>query len=77
MAPLEAAVAAHPFHERLRGHLALAAMEAKWGDKFAVITQNVDGLHQTAGSKTVDEIHGSLREISTRLAALERHGSEH
>lgn len=44
-----------------RGHLALAAMEAKWGNRFAVVTQNVDGLHHQAGSKTVHEIHGSLR----------------
>jgi NAD-dependent deacetylase len=43
------------------GHRALAAMERHWGDAFAIATQNVDGLHQAAGSRTVYEIHGSLR----------------
>lgn len=40
-------------------HLKLAELEAK--DKLsAVITQNIDGLHQAAGSKTVYELHGSV-----------------
>lgn len=43
------------------GHLALAAMERKWGERFAIATQNVDGLHQAAGSRRVFEVHGSLR----------------
>ncbi len=40
-------------------HLTLAAMEAK-GKLSAVITQNVDGLHQKAGSRRVLELHGSV-----------------
>ena len=40
-------------------HLALAALEEK-GILSAVITQNIDGLHQAAGSKTVIELHGSV-----------------
>ena len=39
-------------------HYALAKLE-KEGKLKAVITQNVDGLHQLAGSKTVYELHGS------------------
>ena len=39
-------------------HLKLAEMEAK-GKLRAVITQNIDGLHQKAGSKVVYELHGS------------------
>ena len=39
-------------------HLALAQME-KRGFLRAVITQNIDGLHQAAGSKNVFELHGS------------------
>lgn len=39
-------------------HTALAAME-KEGLISAVVTQNVDGLHQKAGSKAVIELHGS------------------
>lgn len=40
-------------------HLALAALE-KEGKLSAVVTQNIDGLHQKAGSKNVCELHGSL-----------------
>lgn len=41
-----------------RAHEKLAEMEAK-GKLDCVITQNIDGLHQKAGSKKVYEIHGS------------------
>lgn len=40
-------------------HLALAKLE-KEGKLKAVITQNIDGLHQLAGSKNVLELHGSV-----------------
>ncbi|MCH5252544.1 MAG: NAD-dependent protein deacylase [Lachnospiraceae bacterium] len=40
-------------------HLALANLE-KQGKLKAVITQNIDGLHQKAGSKEVLELHGSV-----------------
>lgn len=39
-------------------HIALAEMEAA-GKLSAVVTQNIDGLHQKAGSKKVFELHGS------------------
>ena len=39
-------------------HLALAKLEGQ-GKLRAVITQNIDGLHQAAGSKNVLELHGS------------------
>lgn len=42
------------------GHRALAAIEERLGDRLLLVTQNVDGLHQRAGSKRVIEIHGSL-----------------
>ena len=45
------------------GHNALARMQAKVsaeGRRFTLITQNVDRLHQSAGSKDVIELHGSL-----------------
>ncbi len=40
-------------------HLKLAELEAK-GKLKAVVTQNIDGLHQAAGSKVVYELHGSV-----------------
>ena len=42
-----------------RAHRKLAQLEAA-GVCSAVITQNIDGLHQKAGSKTVWELHGSV-----------------
>jgi len=43
-----------------RAHRALAELESM-GVIKAVITQNVDGLHQAAGSKNVIELHGTMR----------------
>ena len=40
-------------------HRALARLEQE-GKLLAVITQNIDGLHQAAGSRTVYELHGSI-----------------
>lgn len=40
-------------------HLKLAQLEAQ-GKLKAVVTQNIDGLHQLAGSKNVLELHGSV-----------------
>lgn len=54
------------FHEMVyeqalpnEAHIALAKWEAQ-GKLKAVITQNIDGLHQAAGSKEVLELHGSI-----------------
>ena len=40
-------------------HIALAQLE-QMGKLSAVVTQNIDGLHQKAGSKNVFELHGSI-----------------
>ncbi|MCR5161580.1 MAG: NAD-dependent protein deacylase [Lachnospiraceae bacterium] len=40
-------------------HLALAKLE-QMGKLKAVVTQNIDGLHQAAGSRNVYELHGSV-----------------
>lgn len=42
-----------------KAHLALAKLEEQ-GKLKAVITQNIDGLHQAAGSREVLELHGSV-----------------
>jgi NAD-dependent deacetylase len=46
------------------GHHALVRMEQRFGsDQFTLITQNVDRLHQEAGSHHVLEVHGNLDEV--------------
>jgi len=42
-----------------KAHLKLAELEEK-GKLKAIVTQNIDGLHQAAGSKNVYELHGSV-----------------
>jgi NAD-dependent deacetylase len=42
-----------------RGHSALVEME-RYFDEFVLVTQNVDGLHQQAGSTEVVELHGNI-----------------
>ena len=44
------------------GHQALAGMERQ-GRVTAVITQNVDGLHQAAGSQVVVDLHGRIADV--------------
>ena len=54
-------------------HLALAALEARLAD-FALVTQNVDGLHGRAGSRNVIELHGNIGRVrcSRENAIVER-----
>jgi NAD-dependent deacetylase len=43
------------------GHFALVRLEQELGpDRFTLVTQNVDGLHRRAGSRSVVELHGNL-----------------
>jgi len=42
------------------GHIALAELEAQLGDRFFLCTQNVDDLHERAGSKRMVHMHGEL-----------------
>jgi NAD-dependent deacetylase len=53
------------------GHRALAELERR-GLVQAIVTQNVDGLHQQAGSREVIEVHGSLREAVCPTCATHR-----
>ena len=58
------------------GHLALAGWQNRVGG-FHVVTQNVDGLHQLAGSRGVVELHGNIwfdrcLDCGTRLQAREQ-----
>lgn len=53
-----------------QAHVKLAELEAE-GKVSAVVTQNIDGLHQLAGSKRVWELHGSVhRNICRKCGAV-------
>jgi NAD-dependent protein deacetylase/lipoamidase len=55
------------------GHVALARLE-RAGRSPGVITQNIDGLHQDAGSERVVEVHGTAREVMC-IGHDPRHGT--
>jgi NAD-dependent deacetylase len=42
------------------GHRALVGLERRLGDRFLLVTQNIDGLHRGAGSERVIDLHGDL-----------------
>ncbi len=52
------------------GHHAIADVEKRLGDRFLLVTQNVDGLHGRAGSQRLVEMHGSL--FRTRCSRCDR-----
>ncbi|HKO04241.1 MAG TPA: NAD-dependent deacylase [Candidatus Acidoferrales bacterium] len=57
------------------GHRALARLESS-GRDFALITQNVDGLHRAAGSRNVIELHGSIWRLRCVACAREAENRE-
>jgi NAD-dependent deacetylase len=62
----EAALAAQPN----AGHHTLAEVERRMGERFLLVTQNVDGLHRRAGNERLIEIHGRL--LGTRCMRCRR-----
>jgi NAD-dependent deacetylase len=56
------------------GHRALVEVERRLGDRFLLVTQNVDGLHRRAGSNRLIEIHGRL--LATRCSRCLRPETE-
>jgi NAD-dependent deacetylase len=60
------------------GHHALVQLEQRYGpESFALITQNVDGLHRAAGSQRVLEVHGNIARVRcTGCGVIEDRGSE-
>ncbi len=44
-------------------HIALAELEAELGDRFLLVTQNIDNLHERAGSKRIVHMHGELLKV--------------
>jgi NAD-dependent deacetylase len=58
------------------GHRALAGIEAS-GRDVLVATQNVDDLHERAGSREVVHIHGSIWRVRCERCRAERHDATH
>ncbi len=44
-------------------HIALAHLEREWPNEVLVVTQNIDDLHEKAGSKNIIHMHGKLWEV--------------
>ena len=44
-------------------HLALAKLEQELGDRFLLVTQNIDNLHERAGNRNVIHMHGELLKV--------------
>lgn len=59
-----------------RGHYILAEWEEK-GIIQSIITQNVDGFHQLAGSKRVAELHGTLQRLHCQKCGKEYDSEEY
>ncbi|MEJ5338395.1 MAG: SIR2 family NAD-dependent protein deacylase [Aquificaceae bacterium] len=52
------------------GHMVLVELERRLGDGFLLITQNVDGLHQKAGSQRIVELHGNIWKVRCLACGL-------
>lgn len=50
-----------------RAHLALAELERRWRGEFLLITQNVDDLHERAGSSRLVHMHGELKKARCEI----------
>lgn len=44
-------------------HMALAELESALGDRFLLVTQNIDNLHERAGNRNVIHMHGELLKV--------------
>lgn len=56
-----------------RAHFALAELERSWPGKFTLVTQNVDDLHERAGSARVIHMHGELLKARCHRCAERTH----
>lgn len=45
------------------GHRLLAALERDWPGRFLLVTQNIDSLHERAGSRELIKVHGSMDRV--------------
>jgi NAD-dependent deacetylase len=57
-------------------HLALARLEAGWPGEFLLVTQNIDDLHERAGSNRLTHMHGELLKVRCTDCGSIRHWPE-
>lgn len=57
-------------------HLALAELEREWEGDFLLVTQNVDNLHERAGSRKLVHMHGELTKVRCEWCDEPEHFSE-
>ena len=60
-------LAAHGDARPNEAHFALARLEREWDGAFDLVTQNIDNLHELAGSRRIIHMHGEIR--SSRCAS--------
>ena len=53
-----------------KGHLALAKLEEQFNGDFLLVTQNIDNLHEQAGSKNILHMHGEVLKMHCRQTGL-------
>lgn len=53
------------------GHLALARLEREWPGRVLIVTQNIDNLHEAAGSQNIIHMHGELMKIRCNHCEIE------
>ena len=58
------------------GHLALAELSSRCGKTVSIATQNIDGLHQKAGSPIVHEVHGTMATLTCRCCGAKKNCDE-
>ena len=73
---------ADPAIEPNAAHLALASLEQAWPGEVLIVTQNIDNLHERAGSRRVLHMHGELNKVrcgtcETVVEWLDELGVEH
>lgn len=56
-------------------HFALAALERHWPGRVLIVTQNIDDLHERAGSRNLIHMHGELLKMRCTHCGLPRHCS--
>lgn len=58
------------------GHRALVELERRAKDRFTLVTQNVDGLHDRAGSGNIIKLHGDIWRVRCMACGLEQRNDQ-